>query len=104
MDFNAFFSKQLQLQLTTMVVSVLHMYKVTPPQLPTMMVSVLRRYEVTPPQLPTMMVSVLRRYEVTPPQLPTMMVSVLMTTGPPPKVLMMSGTEQLTPPCWMINF
>ena len=75
-----FFQKQLQLQLTTMVVSVLHMYKVTPPQLPTMMVSVLRRYEVTPPQLPTMMVS------------------VLMTTGPPPKVLMMSGTEQLPPP------
>ena len=86
MDFNAFFSKQLQLQLTTMVVSVLHMNKVTPPQLPTMMVSVLRRYEVTPPQLPTMMVS------------------VLMTTGPPPKVLMMSGTEQLTPPWSSVNW
>ena len=45
-----------------------------------------------------MVVSVLHMYKVTPPQLPTMMVSVLMTTGPPPKVLMMSGTEQLPPP------
>ena len=66
-----------------------------------MVVSVdLHMYEVIPPQLPTMVVSVLHRYEVTPPQLPTMVVSVLKTAGPPPKVLIMSGTEQLTPPEW----
>ena len=59
-----------------------------------MVVSVLHMYEVTPPQLPTMVVSVLRRYEVTPPQLSTMMVSVLKIAGPPPKVLMVSDTEQ----------
>ena len=54
-------------------------------------------YEVIPPQLPTMVVSVLHRYEVTPPQLPTMVVSVLKTAGPPPKVLIVSDTEQLPP-------
>ena len=36
-------------------------------------------------------------------QLPTMMVSVLKTAGPPPKVMMVSGTEQLPPPPAICN-
>ncbi|CAL4122119.1 unnamed protein product, partial [Meganyctiphanes norvegica] len=45
-------------------------------------------------------VSVLYWYKVTPPQLPSMVVSVSMTAeplDPPPKVSMVSDTEQLTP-------
>ena len=69
-----------------------------PPHLATMWVSVFESQNWTPPQLPTMVVSVLHGYEVRPPQLPSMVVSVSMTAGPPPKVLMVSDTEQLTPP------
>ena len=69
-----------------------------PPHLATMWVSVFESQNWTPPQLPTMVVSVLHGYGVTPPQLPSMVVSVSMTAGPPPKVLMVSDTEQLPPP------
>ena len=55
-------------------------------------------YEGTPPQLPSSVVSVFDDYDVTPPQLPSMVLSVLDRSGPPPKVLMVSETEQLPPP------
>ena len=54
-------------------------------------------YDGIPPQLPSLVVSVFDDYELIPPQLPSMVLSVLETSGPPPKVLMVSETEQLTP-------
>ena len=50
-----------------------------------MVVTVLHVNEVTPPQLSTMVVTVLQGNKVTPPQLSTAVVSVLKTAGPPPK-------------------
>ena len=58
-------------------------------------------YEGIPPQLPSSVVSVFDDYDVTPPQLPSTVLSVLDRSGPPPKVLMVSETEQLPPLCQM---
>ena len=72
-----------------------------PPQhLATMVLSVFESQHWIPPQLPTLVVTVLHGYEETPPQLSTLVASVSKTAGPPPKVLMVSGTEQLPPPCF----
>ena len=54
-------------------------------------------YEGTPPQLPSSVVSVFDDYDVTPPQLPSIELSFLETSGPPPKVLMVSEKEKLPP-------
>ena len=80
-----------------MWVSVFDDYEVTPPQLTSTVLSVFYGYEVTPPQLTSTVPSVFDDYEVTPPQLTSTVLSVLETSGPPPKVLMVSETEQLPP-------
>ena len=54
-------------------------------------------YEGTPPQLPSSVVSIFNDYEVTPPQLLPTVLGVLETSGPPPKVLMVSEKEKLPP-------
>ena len=62
-----------------------------------MVIIVLYVNEVTPPQLSTMVVTVLCGNKVTPPQLSTAVVSVLKTTRPPPKALIVSQADQLLP-------
>ena len=67
-------------------------------------------YEGTPPQLPSSVVSVFDDYDVTLPQLPSTVLSVLETSGPLPKELMVSETEQLSTlrdeinMAWMYSF
>ena len=56
------------------------------------------------PQLPSMWASVSDDYEVTPPQLTSTVLSVLETSGPPPKVLMVSEADQLPPPLQVLQF
>ena len=55
-------------------------------------------YDGIPPQLTSSVLNVFDDYEVIPPQLPSTVLSGLKTSGPPPKVLMVSETERLPPP------
>ena len=73
-------------------------YEGTPLQLTSSELSIFDDYEGTPTQLTSLVLSVFDDYEVRPPQLPSTILSVLKTSGPPPKVLMVSETERLPPP------